>query len=67
MTTLPVNFYEMLKKYNVDIILINAIKEIYDQNKCQNNAGTKLSKCYKTCIGLLEGCNLSRTLFKINL
>ena len=59
--------WSVLEKINVDITLINIIKEIYDQNKCHIKMGTKLSRGFKTFKGLLQRCSLSPTFFNIYL
>ena len=53
---------DVLEKINVDISLINTIKEIYDQNKCHIKMRTKLSRGFKISKGFLQGCSLSPTL-----
>ena len=58
---------DVLEKINVDISLINTIKEIYDQNKCHIKMGSTLSRGFKTYKGLLQGCSVSLTLYKIYL
>lgn len=41
------------------------IKEIYKNNKCQIKIGSSLSQVFQNSKGLLQGCCMSPTLFKI--
>ena len=59
--------WNVLKEINVDIALINTIKERFDQNKSCIKIRTNLSRGFKISKELLERCSLSPTLFKIYL
>lgn len=50
---------------NIDTSVIKIIQQIYRNNVCQVKIGRKLSGKFGTSKGLLQGCPMSPTLFKI--
>ena len=57
--------YKALREAGIDESLIIAIKLLYRDNKCRVKMGDKLSEEFPTSKGLLQGCCMSPTLFKI--
>lgn len=54
-----------LRAANVDESVIEVLKYIYRNNKCQIKIGNTLSQAFHTSKGLLQGCPMSPTLFKV--
>jgi hypothetical protein len=47
--------------------IIDILKSIYSKNRCQVKVGSRLSREFYTSKGLLQGCCISPTLFKIHI
>jgi len=57
--------WKALEMKSISEPLINTIKEIHNGNRCQIKIGTSLSQAFYTSKGLLQGCCMSPTLFKV--
>ena len=57
--------WKALHMANIQGHLIRIIQEMYKDNICQVKIGNTLSKKFRTSKGLLQGCPMSPTLFKI--
>lgn len=60
-----IKLWEALETTNVNIVIIKAVKELYNNSYIRIKIGNKLSSGFSTNEGLKQGCCLSPTLFKI--
>jgi hypothetical protein len=57
--------WQALEQAAISEHIIDILKSMYSNNRCQLKAGSRLSREFYTSKGLLQGCCVSPTLFKI--
>jgi hypothetical protein len=57
--------WQALEQASVSEHIIDILKSMYSNNRCQIKVGSRLSREFYTSKGLLQGCCISPTLFKI--
>jgi hypothetical protein len=57
--------WQALKQASISEHIIDILKSVYSNNRCQVKVGSRLSREFYTFKGLLQGCCISPTLFKI--
>lgn len=60
-----IKLWEVMNESNINKILINAVKELYIDQKGKVKVGKQMTKAFPISKGLRQGCCLSPTLFKI--
>ena len=54
-----------MKKYNISISLIRVIKNLYDKATSAVLFNSSIRNCFRTAVGIRQGCLLSPTFFDI--
>ena len=56
-----------MRKYNISASLVRTIEQLYDKAAGEVQMNGSIGECFRTTVGVRQGCLLSPTLFNIYL